>query len=115
MKKLLLTAALTFYSTFSFGGSCIGYVDEIQQGYNGRVSLISNSLYSDNHARDICRLDQEWQGVSAETCKGWLSALMLGYTSNKKVWVQYGGSASCSSIEHWTAATRPNAIRLAKD
>lgn len=114
MLKLFISIIFIFYSALSFANSCIGNVDEIQQGYNGRVSLISNSLFSDNNARDICRLDQAWQGVSIEACKSWLSILMISYTSNKKIWLQYSGTATCQSIGTWENATRPNAIRFVK-
>ncbi len=114
MRKFILGVALATCSTVSFGNTCIGNVDEIQQAYNGRVSLISSSLYGDNGARDVCRLDQEWQGVSIEACKSWLSILMVGYTTGKKVWVLYSGPATCNSIGTWDAATRPHSIKLVK-
>jgi len=94
--------------------ACTGTVDEIQQGYNGRVSLISHSLYGDLSARDICRLDSVWSGVAIETCKSWLSTLLVAHSTGTNIWVQYAGDAACSSIGTWENAVRPHAIRLKK-
>jgi hypothetical protein len=111
--KSICFSLLLIYSQAS-SAACTGTVDEIQQGYNGRVSLISHSLYGDSNARDICRLDSAWGGVAIDTCKSWLSTLLVAYSTEKNILIQYADDAACSSIGTWENAVRPHAIRLKK-
>ncbi len=92
--------------------ACVGKIDAIQHGYNGRVSIISAGLYGDAGARDICRVDTAWDGVPVGACKAWLSTLLVAYVAGKEVWVQYPGDVACSSIPTWENASRPHAIKI---
>jgi len=109
MRKILLLGL--FVSTPIFADyTCIGKINNINQGRKGTISIISPDMFGDSYGRKICSLTEIWKGVNPEACKGWLSKLLVAKTSNKKLFVQYVDATSCKSQPSWSAANAPWAI-----
>ncbi len=106
---LLLT--LFTISSANAGYQCSGVIDEINQKYDGSIYLISMALYGDRQGRMVCNLNTEWNRVSSEVCKGWLSKLLAKEAQSSNVTVQYGDSnESCLQQPEWASASNPWSI-----
>ena len=114
MKKIQLGVFIILLTQECFAAyTCTGAVDNIQIGYDGTVSLISQGLYGNGQGRVICSTSQEWKGVPASSCKGWLSLLLSAHSTQKEIWVQYSdANTECSQQPTWGNASRPNAIKF---
>lgn len=64
---------------------CSGIVKGINQNYTGTIYLISEEIYGNSVGRKICSLSAEWNGVSIETCNGWLAKLLSSEARNTPI------------------------------
>ena len=91
---------------------CSGSVDSVSLGHEGRVALMSQSIYGNNTGRTLCSTVSDYQGMPPDSCKSWLSLLLSAYATRATIWIQYSDNYTCTSQPGWTLATRPNAIRI---
>lgn len=108
---VLIVVALFSHATLASYG-CTGAVDQLQLGHDGSIAVKSNSLFGDNDGRVFCNTSVEYQGMSAEACRSWLSLLLSAQVSTASIWVQYVDQHSCTTQPTWAAASRPHAVLI---
>ena len=110
-KLYLALALMTTSNIVSAQYTCTGKIERINQGYNGNISVVSSSIYGDTQGRTICSLNAERNGVSIETCKGWLSKLLSHEARGVNITIQYNdATTSCDAQPAWSAAGNPWAL-----
>ena len=91
--------------------TCTGKIDAINQGHDGSVSITSTAMYGNSQGRKICDLSIEWNGVSPDTCKGWLSKLLSHEARSEEITLQYNdANTACSDQPAWSSASKPWAL-----
>jgi hypothetical protein len=112
ISKILLLVSILVSPCVSSASdyTCRGGIDAISQSHSGAIALISKDIYGDNSGRMVCNLNDTWNGVSVEVCKGWLSKLLSVNAMSKDIIIQYVDELSCTTQPKWSAVGRPSAF-----
>lgn len=112
MRKILFILLLSLFSNSSFAYLfCKGTITDVWVDEHGRLYI--NGSWRSGHTQ-VCDIDSNWNGVSLEVCKAWLSISTAAQVSKAAVVVRYddGDAESCSTLETYGNAPKPNYIML---
>ena len=108
MKHKIVTLLLSIaFSNLAFGYACEGKVDNLQVAANGVVQIMSVALYGDSAGRSICNVSSTWKGVTTESCKTWISMILVSQSTDTNISIVYDDGLSCSTQPTWGNANAP--------
>ena len=81
--------------------------NEIQVAANGVVQIMSVALYGDSAGRSICNVSSTWKGVTTESCKTWISMILVSQSTDTNISIVYDDGLSCSTQPTWGNANAP--------
>ena len=110
--KRLFIGSMLLMSFQSFADSvwCSGKITHTYLNHDGVLYI--HGTWRNQHTA-ICDVDNIRDGVTPETCKGWLSIAMAAKLSQNNVVLHYGDVPSCSAIPQYNSAPKPSYLMLA--
>jgi len=113
MLAILLITILLSTNAYS-GVSCNGTIDYLYMDKSGGVFVYGS--WRQDYTK-ICDIDTatDWNGISGETCKGWLSLALAAKTAKQRVKIAYPDGAVCDALPTYNNSTGPNFILLKPD
>jgi hypothetical protein len=90
---------------------CTGTIDYTYLTKDGLLYI--NGSWRQQHTI-LCNINIEREGVTIETCKGWLSIAMAARLSQVPVVVHYADVPSCEQIPKYGAAPVPSYLMMSK-
>jgi hypothetical protein len=112
-RVLALVAALVVGPTQAAGMQwCAGKVVHVLTYADGSVHLFGE--WRADYTQ-VCSLAGDWKGVSAVTCKAWVSTAQVALVSGRNVIVQYADLPACNAIPAYGAAPGPAYLMLRSD
>lgn len=88
---------------------CRGQITNTFLDKEGRLYI--NGNWRKDHTQ-VCNINMEWNNVSTDVCKGWLSIVQTAVVTKSHVIVNYNDAVSCSALPTYTNSPEPVYIML---
>ncbi|WP_041590348.1 hypothetical protein [Teredinibacter turnerae] len=95
MNKIFVVALLMLSAGALGNTTCTGALQYVSLNPDNDVVQFNYGFGTQYH----CKLSQEYNGVSPESCQAVYSMLLAAQLSSKKIEVRYNGDFSCASDE----------------
>ena len=104
--KAILFVTGLFVSTYSSAAvNCGGKLERVYVDSSGQVIIWPT--WSESY-HTICSVNGDWNSISRDTCKSWLSVALALKISGTNARVRYSSLDNCSNIPTYGNAPKPN-------
>ena len=111
-KLLSLIFATLFSATSHATVVCEGKVKNVAVNQGGLVRLVASFQTANAHF-SICSLTSQWEGISEEVCKVWVSQAQISYSANRTLSIFYPDGTVCATVN--TSNPKPEWLILKPD
>ncbi|TQV76451.1 hypothetical protein FLL45_00345 [Aliikangiella marina] len=106
---ILLTTLLVAMPALGVNRYCSGKIQQVWVDSSGGVLI--RSTWRNDHTQ-ICDIDSEWKGVTAEVCKTWFSLIQTISVSGEDAKVYYADAPTCDALPTYRNAPAPGYVML---
>lgn len=108
-KFCLLSAILASSNVLAANQWCTGKISNMYVHSSGSVVIYSS--WRGNHTA-ICSIKDEWEGISVDVCKGWMSLIQTALVTKNDMTINYNIEETCSTLPTYGSSPAPGYVML---